>query len=150
MIASGLGDGKGPSFMKRLRTLPTSFEILLSPLFQGNAPQNAIDDERKRSSAVRRLVIGNVRSHARMLGAIDALLVEAVVLHDQQIAFGMTAGRGRDDERVRRAAEHRIDDIKFGTGRSATDQAEIAELLVVGDALECPRDAGSLLSGVRE
>src|ERR1700722_11977710 len=51
-------------------------------------------DRRKRKgcAAVRCLVIGDIRAHARMLGAIEPLLVEAVVLHDQQVAFGMTAG----------------------------------------------------------
>ena len=50
----------------------------------------------------------------------------------------MSSRRGRNHERMRRAAEHRIDDIEFGAGRAAANETEITKLFVVGDALECP------------
>ena len=80
--------------MKRLRTLPTSFEILLSPLFQGKRAAERDRRERKGGTAVRGLMIGDVGTHTGMLRAIEPLLIEPVILHHQQITFGVTQPAG--------------------------------------------------------
>ena len=92
-------------------------------------------------------MIGDVAAHPRMGGAVESLLVEAEILHDEEVGLGVPPGRGRHRQGVRGRAQHRVDDVEFETRRAAADETEIAEFFVVIDPLEGPGDA--LVQAVR-
>ncbi len=59
----------------------------------------------------------------------------------EEIGLGVAPGRGRDRQRVRRRTEHGVDDVELEAGGAAADKTEIAEHLVIVDALERPAHA---------
>ena len=131
--------GSAPGREKASSTFCVMRATLLSQPLRGQARRPRDGAGREHRAVVARREVHHVGAHQRVLGAHQAVVVEEDVLVDAGVVVREPVGR-RQQPRVRRRAELEVVALRLQARRAAEREAEVADRLLVADALHDPGD----------